>query len=442
MRGVTVTTKFALLLAAAASMAAACNALVDAPDGALLQADASTNGDATFEASSAPDTTSSFPDVSMTETEAASPTDAAHASDTAQSADTGQPDAADSGPPETSAPDANAGTMDGGGTDAPSCVADLQKDENNCGWCGHSCLGARCTGGLCAPTAVVPPRTDLQGLYDMVVGPNEVYFTEWCGPALVYRQTLGPSGALTPLASLDGTCATGIVQYGDTLYYGNALPGGMSNLMSVSTDGGTPVLVAATMSAEIEPMGIDTSAVYYNATYGPVGVYRVDRDGGTPVPLYQGDVGKLVVLDANVYFTVPSVGMVMSVPKNGSADPTVLYSPLADAGAADQFITGDDSNVYWTDSTGVVLRGARDGGGYAAISPPIGGPVRLAVDDKSVYIGGPAGTSVMGVDKDGRNLRTYASPVATDVTAISFDAQYVYYSVNIRAPAAIWRVPK
>jgi hypothetical protein len=295
---------------------------------------------------------------------------------------------------------------------------------------------------LCAATAVVPPRSDLQGLYDMVVGPNEVYFTAWCGPALVYRQTFGTTGMLTRLASLDGTCGSGIVQSGDTLYYGNVLPGGASNVMSVTTDGGTPVLLAATDSAVLEPLGIDATDVYYAVTNGAVGVYRVARDGGTPVPLYQGDVLRLVVLDGTVYFTVPSAGLVMTVPKDGSAAATVLYSPLADAGAPNGDITGDAVNVYWSDSSGVVVRGARDGSGYAPLTPPLGSTLRLAVDDTSIYFGGPPGQPVMGVDKDGRNLRTYSNPASADVTAIGFDAQYVYYSVNIRAPASLWRVPK
>src|SRR5262245_42716600 len=65
----------------------------------------------------------------------------------------------DAGPPaDATAPD---GTAAGDGADAAMCVPpetlcdgtcrQLDNDPANCGSCGHDCLGASCTAGLCEP---------------------------------------------------------------------------------------------------------------------------------------------------------------------------------------------------------------------------------------------------------------------------------------------------
>jgi hypothetical protein len=331
---------------------------------------------------------------------------------------------------------------DAGPGDAALCDADLQNDDNNCGWCGHSCLGVGCSNALCSAAQIVAPEAWLQGLYAMVVDTNEVFFTEWCGPALVWRQTFaGGTSGLKELAYVSGSCGAGIVKSGDTLYYGTVTPDA-ATVTSMTTDGSTPVLLATMAFGNIAPGGVDTSNVYYVMQTGPVGVYSVALDGGAPfATLYQGPVGGLVALDANLYFTVPSAGQVMTVPKDGSGPATPFHSA---SGAIGSDIVGDAVNVYWSDATGVIFRGARDHSGVVPLTPPVGAAERLVVDDTTVYFGGMPLKPIYGVDKDGRNLRIYTAPTpaGVNVTALGFDAQYLYYSVGIQNPASIWRVPK
>jgi hypothetical protein len=74
----------------------------------------------------------------------------------------------------------------------------------------------------------------------------------------------------------------------------------------------------------------------------------------------------------------------------------------------------------------------------------MGAAQRLVVDDTTVYFGSMPLKPIYGVDKDGGNLRVYTTPMPAgiNVTALAFDAQYLYYSMGIQNPASIWRVPK
>jgi hypothetical protein len=407
---------------------AACNALVGAPPTILLPVDGSADG---LGDESAEGSTDGWADGSA---------DGLADGDVRQADSSVLADSAD-GSHEADAP----ASLDAGPGDAALCDADLQNDDNNCGWCGHSCLGVGCSNALCSAAQIVTPEVWLQGLYAMVVGTNEVFFTEWCGPALVWRQTFGVgNSALTSLAYVKGSCGSGIVKSGDTLYYGTVTPDA-ATLTSMTTDGGTPVLLATMAYGNIAPAAVDTSNVYYVMQTGPVGVYSVALDGGAPfATLYQGPVGGLVVLDADLYFTVPPAGEVMTVPKDGSGPPTLFYPASGDAGAIGPGIAGDAVNLYWSDATGVIFRGARDHSGVVPITPPVGAAQGLVVDDTTVYFGSAPLQPVYGVDKDGGNLRAYtaAMPKGVSVTALGFDAQYLYYSVGVQNPASIWRVPK
>ncbi|MEC9073460.1 MAG: hypothetical protein VX938_13800, partial [Myxococcota bacterium] len=45
-----------------------------------------------------------------------------------------------------------------------SCDADLLNDPEHCGACGHSCMGALCFKGMCAPAVLASGEEDIQGV--------------------------------------------------------------------------------------------------------------------------------------------------------------------------------------------------------------------------------------------------------------------------------------
>jgi hypothetical protein len=56
----------------------------------------------------------------------------------------------------------------------PVCTGDLNTDRDNCGKCGHSCLGGTCAAGQCQPVALATGMPSLMGV--VVVG-GDVYAT-------------------------------------------------------------------------------------------------------------------------------------------------------------------------------------------------------------------------------------------------------------------------
>src|SRR5262249_2605186 len=64
---------------------------------------------------------------------------------------------ADAAPPDGALTDHRAPT------DAGPC-GDIRTDSNNCGECGHSCRGAPCNGGICAPKLQAHDDAGAQGL--------------------------------------------------------------------------------------------------------------------------------------------------------------------------------------------------------------------------------------------------------------------------------------
>jgi hypothetical protein len=88
-----------------------------------------------------------------------------------------------------------AGDVAGGeaGQDAPACV-DTQSDRNNCGACGHDCLGGDCQAGQCQPLQLAQYRRDL---LTISVGAQYVYVTD----DAQYMGRANKDGSdLTPLA--------------------------------------------------------------------------------------------------------------------------------------------------------------------------------------------------------------------------------------------------
>ncbi len=53
-----------------------------------------------------------------------------------------------------------------------SCVSLQGTDANNCGACGHGCLGGTCSAGVCQPVTIVPGAS----LSEVVVDSTDVYF--------------------------------------------------------------------------------------------------------------------------------------------------------------------------------------------------------------------------------------------------------------------------
>jgi hypothetical protein len=166
-----------------------------------------------------------------------------------------------------------------------------ETDADNCGQCGHSCLGGACVGGMCTPFVLAGSPTkylDLFSLYGLAVAGNSLYGTDWYEPlTLVYR-----TSATTPIA---GNAPQALYPSGPS-----AAPVGSAN--AIATDG-TQLFFAIYQSL--------------NETWTP-GLYSLDF-AGTRATLLQGASGleSIAADDAYVYFGIKQ-GSVGRAAKDGS----------------------------------------------------------------------------------------------------------------------------
>ena len=90
-----------------------------------------------------------------------------------------------------------------------------------------------------------------------------------------------------------------------------------------------------------------------------------------------------------MYFTDPSLGLVMMVPKVGG-DPVPLASPGETRGVAT-----DGTNVYYTVRSGSVMKAPAGGGMSLPIATGQSAPWSITVDATSVYWTNADGNTIM-----------------------------------------------
>jgi hypothetical protein len=285
-----------------------------------------------------------------------------------QAAEAGASDAAfERSSPADGAPiDIDTGVNDAS-ADAPStCAAtvDLSKDGQNCGRCGHDCLGGQCGGGQCAPKLL---SGQMSGAEQLLVTGTDIFITNYGNGSVIRvgktNQTASPivSGQGSPQGlATDGTnlfwanedfagdgtgtdpswggiwactlpaCTTSrLIRQGDQpaslaysagfLYY---VEHNGFTVDQVKPDG----TMFKTLASPTQPfaVGVDSSNVYYSTNNGNLD--RVALTGGTEQTMGPYEIGAihgLIALDADrVYWAYTSdngTGHVYSAPKTAGA---------------------------------------------------------------------------------------------------------------------------
>jgi hypothetical protein len=421
-----------VLLAAIARATLACNAIINLPSTGKPDA-AATPSDAALDAlDGAPDDASdAAPDATI--------------------------DALDGAPDDasTDAPDASDG--------APPCdldASDLATDRQNCGACGHDCLGGDCAGGVCQPVTLVVNVAEVQGI---AVDDTYVYFTQYNNGILskvpkaggsVQQLFRGANGWLTAVAGPNVYATgrtTGTILYVQT---DGGLPAGVD--ASLPSDAGfvgnVSALSIAPPGAQVYGIAADGTYVYWTdltlgnvwrtpvagphpsppkiIAYAPATtgiavsdagvvwggytdhIYYLPRDASEPVQLTRiPDIDlRFVAMDeTRAYFTMSDNGSVWTVPLAGGE--TTRISGVENSPWA---IAVDSSGVYWANFDSGPLAGIRRarfengawsvvtvvseaGNAEAGISAP--GPVTIALDSKAIYWGNFGAGNVMKLAK-------------------------------------------
>ncbi|HEY5243355.1 MAG TPA: hypothetical protein VIJ22_17865, partial [Polyangiaceae bacterium] len=265
------------------------------------------------------------------------------------------------------------------GTGCCTC-GDTQTDPNNCGYCGHSCGGESCAGGVCGSVVVATAQANA---YAIAADDVNVYWTTNGTSGAILQAPVGGGGAKV-IVSGSGDAPAGIAIDANNVYWANEVEGG--GIESIPIGGGTPKVIASNLSVPVA-LTVVGSTIYFtldsfqSMTGGAV--LSVDVSGGVPVTLATNQTlsqtSSIAVGGGTVFWTGYSdlLSSPVASPSPTSFAPQVYpYAVAADA-----------KNVYWTSglSSGAVMQEPLGGGPPITLASAQYYPNAIAVDASNVY---------------------------------------------------------
>lgn len=334
--------------------------------------------------------------------------------------------------------------IDSSSPDAFVCTADIQNDQDNCGACGRSCLGAACALGRC--TAERIDSGDISGIGDYTTDGLFMYYTGFTTGTganhrlwkLVIGPTLSPAHITsfahpTPLSQIafDGTdFYTAEPVRIDTINRGtvkkiNKDPFAETNLAQFQE----PTTTAVLQQGGFVYWATDTD----RANGGDI--KRVATTGGTitTISAVTGFVAYLGADSSNIFWvddgkTPAAVPALRRAPIGGGANTSVTSVET-------DFFDMDATRVYMVrKNTGELISVAKTGGAVASLGQGVtaGG----AVDDEYVYASKSnklVAVTKAGADAgtlwEGEPQGTQDCPTTMKITRTKVIGDYVYFLV-------------
>ena len=104
------------------------------------------------------------------------------------------------------------------GNEAEGCQISLADDAQNCGACGHDCLGGACQDALCQPVTVLDYSA--LAVSSFALGDDGYLYAGGCSPALLRAPVGGaPDASYTVVMDTWSSCLWGIAIADDVLYF-------------------------------------------------------------------------------------------------------------------------------------------------------------------------------------------------------------------------------
>ncbi len=313
---------------------------------------------------------------------------------------------------------------------APGKCQLLDADPNNCGACGHSCLGGGCFLSRCQPAE-----------YPLLLASGEVPWAIALDQNYVYYTTIADTLNAGTVRQVDKGFTSRVVlratefrphgvAVDDSYVFWSELgtdPGTNSGSVrrASKTDGSGMIELASTRAW---PLGVAVSDVYVvwaewgtNAP-GNGGAYEIDNNGGGSVTVLENHVGNCDRIATNANASL------IAWTNPGAAAGDVYYN----AAEITSFAVGQDGlydvaipglNVIWTAGGGVFLRNANSSTSPTPLDTA--SAEALAVDDTYAYYSVPAVHHILRIRLDGlgtpeeiaANL-SHPRYIATDATAV------------------------
>jgi hypothetical protein len=278
----------------------------------------------------------------------------------------------------------------GGGGGAGGCE-NTDEDAQNCGACGHDCLGGECLGGVCQPVLIAElPEPGDDGELIVEPGPDgNVIWAKYRYPGAIFRTQKAPgSGAQLVRALDDDGWACGMAVSDGAIYYSNfsdsdQLPS--RGIHVIGVDGSAPTQLAGNSLFGAAWVHVFGEHVYFTTYYDSIAVARVPRAGGSveplvelagPEPHYDG-LFRCTAHGSWLYYG--SEAGVSRVRTDGSAEALLYGVGLADVVAI------YDNELYWR-SNEVLMRGSLDGSEPAQAVAPAPGAVALREANRHFYL--------------------------------------------------------
>lgn len=327
--------------------------------------------------------------------------------------------------------------VDGAAPDLALCPSDFSTDPANCGRCGRSCLGGRCTGGQCMPVLLADGQNLPRGI---AVDGDFVYWVntgDQASNGAVMKLSL--AGGVPIVLAADRPMPLKLVVDGGKVYWTDQaeLSHVDGAVMRCDLDGGN-LFTLATAQGQVTGLAIDADFVYF-AAYNEHAVKRVARDGGPAAVVSMQDAGLhgVALGGSEVFWAMrlsvlgPQGPAVSKAPRTGGP-PTTLAT-----GTYGHWLALDDEFVYFTSEWDSPRRVARTGGAATVLAHDKEGDI--LVDGDFVYWSQFLGDSIMRMPRNGGE----PVPIATGLDSPAFlavDAVAIYFT-EWRG-GRVWRVAK
>jgi hypothetical protein len=351
------------------------------------------------------------------------------------------------------------------GSDATSDVGeagcgDPMTDKDNCGRCGHSCLGSTCTNGMCDAKQLT-----IQGAFneawDLALDDTHIYFTD-TSDNWIYR--INKDGSNPVRVDMGEALAPRAIAVDATyMYWTNFLsPNGEVRRCPIAGCNGTSVL----LSAADEPSAIlllGTRVMWAERNGGKV-VQADISDGGNQKVLFAGDDAavaaqpyQLATDPTFVYFTDFRAGFTRRVPLDGGASVALANGMIPGSYG----IAVNDAGIFWASETssadGTIFRIAAsafvNNADPTVFASPFKQPAGVAIDDNYVYwvnAGTTSDTMDGSVMACPLSQALCPNPIVLATTQhnpvrIKVDADAVYWTadgISTTRDGSIWKVAK